>query len=403
MKDTFCVVPWIHLNPEPDGKVKPCCAYFDGKPFPTLQNNTLEEIWNGDTQKEIRRQFLSNETPNGCKSCVQREDSYGHSLRMAMNERFEKYIEPAKQNTEIDGTYNKFELVYWDFRFSNICNFKCRMCGHTCSSQWYEETVPYFNDGRPKILDKSYYGKDLMIYVNEFIDIVEEIYFAGGEPLLMTEHYEILDMLVEKERFDVFLRYNTNLSTLKYKSYDLINIWKKFKKVEIYASIDGFGENAEYSRHGTDWPKIEKNLIAIINSGLEVRIAMTVNVFNIFHIPDLLLYLVNIGVDLKIVVPTILSFPLNYKISILPDDIKLKIKETFQRSLATFPTSEQEQVKSLYDGIIVVLDQPSDAQAVVQFYSTTKMYDVNRNENILKVVPEYNQWFLDLEKNKKDE
>ncbi len=396
MKNKFCVVPWIHLNPEPDGNVKPCCAYFDGKPYPKLQNTTLEEIWNGDKQKEIRRQFLNNEVPDGCKSCVQREDSYGHSFRMAMNERFSNHIDDAKNNTSSDGYYEKFQLYYWDFRFSNICNFKCRMCGHTCSSQWYEETVPFFNDGRPKILDKSYYGKDLMIYVDKFIDVVEEIYFAGGEPLLMTEHYAILDKLVEKERFDVFLRYNTNLSTLKYKSYDLINIWKKFKKVEIFASIDGYGENAEYSRHGTDWPKVEKNLKAIIESKLEVRISMTVNVFNIFHIPDLLLHLLNMGINLRSIVPTILHFPDHYRISVLPDELKSKVKERFQNSLSTFPTDKQQHVSSIYEGIYVVLNQPSVKEDVIQFRSITKRYDNNRNENILKIIPEYESWFLNL-------
>lgn len=398
MKDIFCIVPWIHLNPEPSGNVKPCCGYFpdDNKPFLRLQDMTLEEMWNSDFQKDLRKKFLNNELPGGCKGCVQREDSYNHSLRMAMNERFGHHIEHAKKNTSPNGHYDTFQLYHWDFRFSNICNFKCRMCGHSCSSQWHEETQKFYmiyNLDRPKIMDKSYYGEDLMIYVDRFIDIVEEIYFAGGEPLIMPEHYEILDKLIDKKRFDVFLRYNTNLSTLKYKSYDLIQIWKKFHKVEIFVSIDGYGENAEYSRHGTDWSRVDQNLKLILESGLEVRISLTVNVFNIFHIPDFLLYLVDLDVDLGTVIPNILSYPPHYMVSILPDNLKIKVKEKFRNSLEMFPEDKRSVISSLYDGIYVVLDQPSNEKDVKQFYYTTNNLDEYRGEDITKTIPEFKEWF----------
>jgi len=401
MKDNFCIVPWIHLNPEPSGVVKPCCAYFEEGDYPNLKNMTLEEIWNCDSQKTIRKSFLNNEIPKGCSSCSQREESYNHSLRMAMNDRFGHHIEYAKNNTREDGHFETFQLYYWDFRFSNICNFKCRMCGHGCSSQWYEESFEFFKGfigNKPKILDKDYYGKDLMTYVDQFIDSVEEIYFAGGEPLLMTEHYRILDMLIEKERFDVFLRYNTNLSTLKYKTYDMIEIWKKFDKVEIFASLDGYGDNAEYSRNGTEWPRVEKNLKALLDSKLEIRISVTVNIFNIFHIPDLLLYLSNMNVNLRTVIPTILSYPSYYRISVLTDDLKKQVKEKFETSIESFPEHQRNRVSELYDGILVVLNQPSNEQDIKQFYNLTNRFDKSRNENIVEVVPEYKTWFAEIKK-----
>lgn len=395
MADKFCVVPWIHLNPEPTGAIKPCCAYFDGMPYPMLQNVSLEEVWNSAGQRKLRRQFLNNEVPKGCATCTNKEDSNGHSFRMAMNERFAQHIEPAKKNTKEDGTYDKFELVYWDFRFSNVCNFKCRMCGHACSSSWYEDRP---DKSRPKILDKSYQGRDMMEYVDKFIDVVEEVYFAGGEPLMMPEHYKVLDKLIEHKRFDVFLRYNTNLSTIKYKSYDLINTWKRFEKVQVFVSLDGIGENAEYSRHGTNWEKIESNIIALVENDLDILISTTINIFNVFYIPQFIDRLVELNIPLSKIITTNLMFPSYYKIAILPDNLKDQLREKYTSHLTTLSEGNQRTISNLYDAVYYYLNIETSSQDVEAFYKTTIELDAKRNEDITVTIPEYKDWFVELKK-----
>ena len=392
--EKFCVVPWIHLNPEPSGAVKPCCAYFDNsKPtFRNIKQFSLEEMWNDNDQKSLRKQFLNNQTPQGCDTCTKKEGSGNHSFRMAMNERFAKHIVPAIENTEPDGHYENFNLVYWDFRFSNVCNFKCRMCGPGCSSSWYEES----DRSRPKIMDKDFYGRDLMPYVDQFIDVVEEVYFAGGEPLMMPEHYQVLDKLMENNRYDVFLRYNTNLSTIKYKSYDLINVWKKFKKVQLFLSLDGYGENAEYSRSGTDWLRVEDNLKKLIEHDISLIISCTDNIFNVFHMPDFIDKLILLNVPLNKLLISNLIFPKHYEIAILSDELKAKLKDKYANHLNTLTDEDKDIISSKYEQIFYYLDMPVTADDQKAFVKSTLRLDKSRNENLTDVIPEYQEWFFEL-------
>ena len=399
-EDKFCIIPWIHLNTEPNGRVKPCCAYF-GEEAGNLKDSTLEQIWNNKHLRSMRRSFLQNKIPEGCLTCTKKEDSGGVSYRMAVTERFSHHIEKAKSNTLPDGTYETFEIIFWDFRFSNICNFKCRMCGPGASSSWYDDFSPEEKKTNIKFLDSSYYGTDLMKYVDQFIDSVEEIYFAGGEPLLMAEHYQILDKLISKERYDVFLRYNTNMSTIKYKDYDLINIWKRFKSVKIFASIDGIEENAEYSRSGTDWPKVEENLKKLVNSKVDYVVSSTINIFNVFNFTHLVDRLIELKMSTRKMLVSHVNWPHYYMTSILPEDIKDKIRlqldEHLEKITPTITEEESRWLGNLYNEIKFYLIPTTSPEETVKLrkkfkYDTVKL-DSIRKEDIRIAAPELAEWF----------
>jgi radical SAM protein with 4Fe4S-binding SPASM domain len=401
-KDNFCIVPWIHLNTEPNGRVKPCCAYSNE--FGNLKENTLEDLWNDDHMKDMRKSFLENKIPNGCLSCTKKEASGSISSRQAITERFQHHVENAKANTLPDGTYASFKMLYWDFRFSNICNFKCRMCGHGCSSAWGDDFTPEQKKNTIKFLDGSYYGTDLMKYVDQFIDNVEEIYFAGGEPLLMAEHYQILDKLIAKERYDVFLRYNTNMSTIKYKDYDLIDIWKKFKKVKIFASIDGVDANAEYSRAGTDWPRVEENLKRLATSGIDYVVAPTVNIFNVFNFTTLIDRLMELDMSLRKIIVSHVNWPKHYMSSILPselkDKIQLQLDQHLEKIIPLVTEEESRWIAILYSQIKFYLISTTSPEETLElqkkFKRETIKIDASRKEDFKAAVPELAEWFITL-------
>ncbi len=400
MSNNFCVVPWIHLNTEPTGKVKPCCAFdANDHEWNKLQESSLEEIWNCDAQKKLRKQFLNNERPVGCMTCFNKEDSGSHSMRMAMNERFAHHIEVAKNETSEDGQYENFNLVYWDFRFSNICNFKCRMCGHGLSSSWYEDL--HDKHKYVKFLDSNYYKQDLMTYVDQCIDIVEEIYFAGGEPLLMPEHYKILDKLIENQRYDVFLRYNTNLSTLKYKDYDLVDTWKKFNKVDIFASIDGTYENAEYTRSGTDWIKIDENFKYINSVSLEYKninliINSTIHLLSVFHFSDVIDKIIECRMNPRRIVVNNVIWPNHLRICLLPDHLKNDLIEKFTDHLEKIPERYKGAVKEHYDSILFFLNKDYTDEDLFIFVRDTLRLDKLRNESVHDACPELSEWITEL-------
>ena len=402
-KDNFCIVPWIHLNTEPNGRVKPCCAYL-GEEFGNLKDDTLEEIWNNNHMKSMRSSFLKNEIPKGCSTCTKKESSGGVSYRMAVTDRFKHHIEKAKANTLPDGTYETFEIIYWDFRFSNICNFKCRMCGHGCSSTWWDDFTPEAKKTKIKFLDSSYYGVDLMKYVDQFIDSVEEIYFAGGEPLLMPEHYQILDKLIAKERYDVFLRYNTNMSTIKYKDYDLIDIWKRFKNIRIFASIDGVDASAEYSRSGTNWPRVQENLKLLVESKIEYVVSVTINVFSVFNITQLVDRLIDLKMSPRKLLVSHVSQPIHYTTLILPNNLKEKIRlqldQHLEKITSTLTEEESRWLSHLYEEIKFYLNSTISPVKILEsqqhFKRDTINLDTIRKEDIRIAVPELAEWFDSL-------
>ena len=399
-EDKFCIVPWIHLNTEPNGRVKPCCAYL-GQDFGNLKDTTLEEIWNNEHTKSMRRSFLENKIPEGCLTCTKKEDSGGVSYRMAVTERFSHHIEKAKSNTLPDGTYETFEIIFWDFRFSNICNFKCRMCGHGSSSSWFDDFTPEEKKTKIKFLDSSYYGTDLMKYVDQFIDDVEEIYFAGGEPLLMAEHYQILDKLIAKERYDVFLRYNTNMSTIKYKDYDLVDIWKRFKDVRIFASIDGIDENAEYSRSGTDWPRVEENLVRLSQSNVGYVVSTTINILTVFNFTKLIDKLIELKMSTRKVLVSHVNWPQHYMSSVLPEELKNKVRiqlDEHLKKITSIVTKEESRwLANLYNEVKFYLNSTISLEKTLElqqkFKRDTIKLDRIRKEDIRTAVPELAEWF----------
>ena len=157
--------------------------------------------------------------------------------------------------------------ISYDYRISNLCNFKCRMCGDQLSSQWEAENrmMGHYDRGHDAWATKKY--KPLIenfqkeVAEKELWDAVyekriEEIYWVGGEPLMWDIHWDIMNYLVDTgQSKDVIVRYNTNLSRTSYKGINLYDLLPHFKYVNLSASVDGVGENVEYVRHGLDWDK----------------------------------------------------------------------------------------------------------------------------------------------------
>lgn len=253
--------PWVHLNVTPKGDIYPCCSNNYSAPFANTKDTSLREAFNNVQMKALRLDMLSN-TPNKiCEFCYKHEEAGPFSFRSYSKEQFGARFDEIVPTTSEDGTVTDFRMHYFDIRFSNICNFKCRTCGSEFSSQWGAEMRKHYDKKHPIVIHADEKG-DLLKEVLEQIPNIDLAYFAGGEPLITDEHYTILEEMIRLGRTDITLRYNTNASSIKYKSYDILDLWKHFKKVEVSCSVDHYGERAEYMRHGTDWGKVESNLLA---------------------------------------------------------------------------------------------------------------------------------------------
>lgn len=398
--ETFCIIPWIHLNTWPNGNVYQCCITNYKNNIGNLKQNTLKELWNGDHMKNLRLQFLNGEKPSTCKKCFEQEENDIFSFRHNANWTFEHHIDQVVSDTNDDGSLNDMKFRYWDFRFSNLCNMKCRMCGGHLSSLWFnDETELYGNTSEkvPVVNTKDHSIDDMYQILDEQIDNVEEIYFAGGEPLIMDEHYYILEKLIEKKRFNVKLRYNTNLLKVSYKKWNNIELWKHFDLVQVMASLDGFGSRAEYIRKGTKWEVIDNNVKLLVDSpNVQFNVSPTIQLLNIFHLPEFIDYLFSCGLVVdNMHISNVLTDPKWYHINTLDDEYKSQVEEQFKNHLSKFDDLYiRKKLEFYYNSIISYMHtgaerSTEDLRDIHQkFLFMTDTLDRIRGESFLSVFPE---------------
>jgi len=393
---TFCMYPWIHLHAYPTGEAYPCChAEMGVGQIGNCRNNTLEEIWNSDAQRRLRSDML-NETENpACGRCYEQEKSGFFSGRQSANKHHGHNIARV-HDTQADGHVDQFEMTYWDIRFSNLCNLRCRSCGHIFSSQWYQDQAKLAGGDWAKnhtvlnIAGRS--ETDMWEQLQPHLDYVEQIYFAGGEPLMMEEHYLILEELERRGRFDVRLIYNTNFTQVKLKHRTVFDYWRKFKSVAVGASLDAAGARGEYIRKGTDWAQVEANRQQMLEEcpGVDFYISPTLSILNAMHLPDFHRDWVEKGLlrpqDLNV---NILQDPAYFRIDIAPPDYKKQIQNKFEQHLDWLrPLDQLNRATVGFESAITFMNATDNTSLIEKFWRKTHELDTIRKENILDVIPE---------------
>jgi radical SAM protein with 4Fe4S-binding SPASM domain len=399
---SICIRPWTHLNFLPNGNVRPCCIMDEEKTIVgNLKTQSLEEIWNSPAMMQLRKDMLEDKKPAWCDRCYRIEESTGSSTRTADNNVFKKELEAVEYHTREDGYNEQFDLIYWDFRFSNKCNLRCRSCGPNFSSAWVPDAKKLWAHDmsiteREKLTNlENVEGKTKLDFIKEHVSKVKQIYFAGGEPLIMDEHYEVLEMLLEAGNTNCNINYNTNLNTLVYKNWNVIDFWNKWpkKNLQIWPSIDEIGERAEFVRKGSDWFKIEMNLKKLVKEGYHIRPNVTTGALNVYRLPEIIAYFFkNDVLDKK---QAYLNFNINVidspeslHITALPDEFKLKTKIKIENFLTEFKEKTDFDLTSRFNYVLKLLDEPHNPEYKDKFFEFNIKLDGIRNENIFEVIPE---------------
>jgi len=273
----------------------------------------------------------------------------------------------------------------------------CRTCGDTFSNIWTEENKKRFG-WAPDTPGVIYCGRnetDMLEQLIEHLPYVEHIYFAGGEPLIMPEHYQLVQTLVERELFHVELSYNTNFSKLEYgKGNDILEDWKRFDSVSIGASLDAMGSRAEYMRKGTKWEQAVLNRKRMLEVCPDVRfhISCTVSLYNVLHITDFHRQWAEQGlirpVDWH---SNILMGPRDRRVDVLPPHLKDIAREKILLHIEWLNTCDQsarERCIPGYEAIIRVMDKEDRTDLIPEFYRINDPLDEWRKEKFDDVFPE---------------
>jgi len=386
---TFCIYPWIHLHAYPTGEAYPCChAEMGVGQVGNCRTNTLEEIWHDQPMINLRNDMLSETKNTACARCYEQEESGFFSGRRSANKHHGHQIKRINDDN--------FQMSYWDIRFSNLCNLSCRSCGHIFSSSWYQDQAKLAGGNwrdRNQVL--NYAGRtetDMWEQLVPHLDYVEQIYFAGGEPLMMAEHYNILDELERRGRFDVRLIYNTNFTHTRLKDRTVFDYWKKFKSVAVGASLDAMGPRAEYIRKGTNWDSVERNRIQMLEicPDVDFYISPTLSIMNALHLPDFHRSWADLGFirpqDLNV---NILQDPAHYRIDIAPIQYKQRICVLYEEHLNWLrPLDPLQRATVGFESAVNFIMATDNTQLLDTFWKKTHELDNIRNERILEVIPE---------------
>ncbi len=384
----FCILPWIHLHVTPASEVFPCCHGDMERPVGNLLESDFRDIANAEGMKAMRRQMLAGRPVRHCRRCYEAEAAGFESMRQVTNGKFGRYVDACAKTGE-DGHVDDFALRYLDVRFSNICNFKCRFCWHGSSSSWYDDYTSLHPDyDRKRILKAGRSDAHLWEQIVGNLGTVDDIYFAGGEPLLMHEHYMILQHLDNARRHEVRLNYTTNLSVLAYKDLCVTDFWKKFRHVWVGVSLDGLGRRGEYIRKGLDWEIFLANLEQVRHACPNVVLcaSLTINVLNIFDLISIYRsfdtdrHFHGIPLDINV-----LDNPEAYCIQILPAHVKAELTAEFLDHAGRF---RRDVDRDNLGAIVAFMNAADKSHLLPEFFERTDRLDRLRGEAIDEVIPE---------------
>jgi organic radical activating enzyme len=343
--------------------------------------------------KQLRLDMLDGKRNDECTICYNQEDVGIASNRQSSLIMHPKAIDDACDFTNDDGSLEQFNMRYFDVRFSNICNFKCRSCGQEYSTQWEQENsrakVPWARE-----IAKNN-NKEFLQDVIDQIPNMELAYFAGGEPLITDQHYILLEEMIRQKKTDIVLRYNTNLSNLKFKNKDLLNLWRYFdNNVELYASIDHVKERAEYIRHGTDWGVIESNFLLVKQQpNISVHMNTVLTLFNYLTIDQFYEYLI----DKRMYNPWDgiyqlynTAHPKHVSVRTLPIEYKQRGKESVARTIALLHDKHftPEHIAQLETTKLWVDVEHNWEEEKEMFKNEINRVDLLRGEDFRKTFPE---------------
>ena len=430
MSKTFCPLPWIHLATRPNGDVRVCCTANasgagldddqtiglvkkDGVNM-NLRDHTIEEVWNSEHMRRTRLQMLEGIIPASCRKCFNEEQNGIVSKRQWETKVWEERLDiPSIVSKTADDGSLPVDIPYFDLRLGNVCQLKCIMCSPHDSSSWIKEwkiQYPKYNlvredQGWDPSFDYTWYQKGSFIdTMKSQVKNIKELYFAGGEPLMIPEHYKILEFMVDSGHAEnCIIRYNSNGLRLPPK---LFALWEKFKEIRFNFSIDAYGDKNEYIRFPSKWNEIEENLRLLDDTGpnVIVNIASAVQLLNVPYMAEFADW--KLEQNFKkinrppfgagIIGTHLVYYPSYLNVRVLPNEVKQIVKQRIdgflnrQKFNLEFDRSPVGRVR--WEGLVKYMMQEDWTNKVPALVEYLEITDKQRGLDFRKTFPELGRY-----------
>lgn len=425
---TFCPLPWIHLATRPNGDVRVCCTANasgagvqdekevglvkkDGIAM-NMRDHTIEEVFNSHHMRRTRLQMLNGEIPSSCRKCFEEESKGIKSKRNWETEVWKERIDidSIVSQTKEDGSIPA-NIPYFDLRLGNMCNLKCVMCSPHDSSSWIKDWKLQYPKYKNQDLIKDQNWNPDYDYTwykkGSFIDSmkgqahhIKELYFAGGEPLMIPEHYAILEFMVaEGHAKNCILRYNSNGTEI---SERLLELWEKFKLVKFNFSLDAIYEQNDYIRYPSKFSTIESNLKLLDQTpdNIIVNIACAVQALNIYRISDLAEWKLDqnfkkinaLPYGAGIIGLHLVYLPSHLNVRVLPKHIKKEVDTKITNFAMSFKRDIEFSLnpfgRQRWYGLLNYMNSEDWSHKLPSMKEYLKINDQTRGQNFVEVFPE---------------
>jgi MoaA/NifB/PqqE/SkfB family radical SAM enzyme len=404
---TFCPLPWTHQATYTDGSVLLCCVAGNDS-GQNLRHQGFKESFHSRYWQEVRRQMKSGEWPKSCERCRVEELSGCRSHRLEETSIWESRIgvEGIQRllNATRDDGHVDFLPTSIDLRVENKCNLQCVMCRPHESLKWLGLAQAIGSEAKQEVLRGDMRNKTSIELGNygwqgsgavweemrELAPSLEEIIIGGGEPMLLNGHMEFIRYCVEKGYArNIQLRYHTNLTFLPREYFDL---WKEFKVVEFFASIDGLRERNHYVRFPSQWAEIEKNLDFLDSlpyANLKTRILYSCHALSLFHLDEMAHWIEDRDFQ-KVTYGFNGYFSLNivmYPTYLSPQVYPREVKEDVTRRLQEFERRSRRPSRKMA-GVVKFMNDMDKSELLPVLGEYIRLLDKNRGTDFAAVFPE---------------
>ena len=365
---SICTLPWSGFELEPTGAVKNCI--ISKTEIGDINKTHIKDIMHGKANIGLKQSMLKDQKPFNCSGCYIQEKHRSNLSSISSRLYYLKEL-----GTKIDlNFYNdekNFSLRHVDLRWTNSCNQACVYCTPDLSSKWAQELgIKVKSDKEAK--------QEVKDYVFENITQLENVYLAGGEPMLMKENFKFLTLLKEKNP-ECHIRVNTNLSTTATGIFELLC---EFKNVHWTVSVEAIGQEYNYIRHHGNWNDFLKNLATIRQLNHKISFNMLHFILNYMSLFDCVDYLKDLGFHDNSFIIGPLYNPRHYNLLNLPTRLVDQVKNTLEGRLNQAPLG---YLKNSYENLLAYYSSTPWKKDLTAFLANTEVQDTRRNVNFKKI------------------
>ena len=323
LHDAVCPLPWTGVFVYPDGNIKNCA--ISGTKLGNLHQTPLRELLHSPLNVEIKTDMLNHVRHPRCNACYKVENLSDSTTQTNSLSNRAWYKKHGAKNLNLYSDPNNFELKVLDLRWRNTCNLACVYCSPNLSSRWADELKDTRYTINEHVLEEN------KKYIFQHVENIDHVYLAGGEPLLINENLELLELLSEKNP-EVEIRINTNLSVVDNK------IFKKlltFKNVKWTVSVEATGGEYEYIRYPGNWQQFYNNLIFLKDKNFDINFNMVWCMLNAESIFKCIEDFQTAGFHENTFIIQCADYPKALDVRYLPIDVLDRIKSTIKSKLAS--------------------------------------------------------------------